>query len=187
VIAIVKDGTNQGLFEWAVHPMDEGAPIQTDALLLGDAYCRQNDLIAHYPEVEPWRFGYQMDVRWVAAESSKDWTCLEIWLSIQTSLLESSPQLTLSFSKQSFHVDREGLWTSLSHRIGLMVHPLDRKDCVVDVEKDSLEMTVFGRFMEKGVIRRMRFRLVVSTNAQPATFWKDRQHEFSNSPLPLTT
>jgi hypothetical protein len=51
----------------------------------------------------------------------------------------------------------------------------------------EIQLKVFGRFMEKGVIRRMRFRLLVANSASSQEFWIERWNEFSESPLPLTT
>ncbi|MEQ1828961.1 MAG: hypothetical protein ABL921_23565 [Pirellula sp.] len=157
-----------------------------DKLTLRDAYVRLNDLIASYPETAPWRFGFQIDIRVVDPHESQC-ACIETWLSVQTSLLDSHPKLLVSLGHPKFTQHECGLWVSSDDCFGLAVHTLDQSDCVVAPDGDRLTMTVFGRFMEKGVIRRMRFRIFASAHPQKASFWKQQLREFSESPLPLTT
>ncbi len=152
----------------------------------GEAYVRNRDLIAIYPEHAPRRFGHQIDVR-MLDEPNPQAIALEIWLSIQTSLLDSHPQLELRWDDVQFNASSENYWTSTSSQIGLMVHPLDQPDCHTERTSNGLSMRVFGRFMEKGVIRRMRFRLIAALDSEPENFWRERFAEFSESPLPLTT
>ncbi len=152
----------------------------------GDAYVRQRDLIAIYPECVPRRFGHQIDVRMLNKPNSNS-IAMEIWLSIQTSLLDSHPQLELRWNEARFKDSSENYWISTTSQIGLMVHPLDQPDCHMEQTSDGLSMRVFGRFMEKGVIRRMRFQLIAAPRSEPEDFWRERFAEFSESPLPLTT
>ena len=170
----------------AVTPSDRHTKQSTVGLPLGEAYVRQKDLIAIFPESAPGRFGYQMDMR-VLPHVQLNSFGMEIWLSVQTSLLDSNPQLELKLRGEAFKLSADNCWTSESSRLGLLVHPLDQQDCQIESVQDGLAMRVFGRFMEKGVIRRMRFQLIATSEAQPARFWQERFEEFSESPLPLTT
>ena len=187
----VRDASNRSCLSIGIMPHEKhgnhsAVGHSAVGLPIGEAYVRQNDLIAIFPESSPWRFGYQMDLRLV--EDSPAGTLeIEFWLSIQTSLLDTHPQLELRFQGESFSLLSENCWTSQSSQLGLLVHPLDEQDCHIKSAKDELRMNVFGRFMEKGVIRRMRFRLVVAPKKETASFWQDRFEEFSGSPLPLTT
>ncbi len=182
----IRDREKRTLLTVAVTPSEPQVKHSAAELLLGDAYVRQNDLIAMFPESAPWPFGYQIDTR-VLNDRPPDTLAVEIWLSIQTSLLDSHPQLELHLNGERFNLTGENCWTSESSRMGLLVHPLDQQDSLIEQRRDALAMRVFGRFMEKGVIRRMRFRLIVTLRPETAVFWKDRLEEFSNSPLPLTT
>lgn len=180
-----RDASKKTILNVGITPREHKANHSAAAMPLEDAYVRQRDLIALFPQVSPWNFGYQVDMR-MLAESNLHALTMEIWLSIQTSLLDTHPQLELHLTGERFNNLVENGWTSDSSRIGLLVHPLDQADCQIDREKDSLEMRVFGRFMEKGVIRRMRFRLIVASGPKTPSYWTDRKKEFSDSPLPLT-
>jgi len=183
---IVNDSTNQTRLSIGVMPHEQHGEHSSVGLPNGDAYVRQRDLIAIFPESTPWRFGYQLDLRMLDTPTSGT-LAIEFWLSIQTSLLDTHPQLELRLHGELFNPFSDNCWTSQSSRMGVLVHPLDEQDCQIKSERDELRLKVFGRFMEKGVIRRMRFRLVVAPEKKLASFWQDRFEEFSGSPLPLTT
>ena len=180
-----NDASKKPILEVGLTPREKKENRFTTGRPFADAYVRQKDLIAMFPQASAWNFGYQVDMR-MLAESHQDALTMEIWLSIQTSLLDTHPQLELHLTGDRFQNLVENSWTSESSRIGLLVHPLDQADCQIDLENDALEMRVFGRFMEKGVIRRMRFRLIVASGPKTAAYWMDRSKEFSDSPLPLT-
>ena len=182
----ILDDKNRTILSVGMTPSEQQVVHSAPDLVLGDVYVRQNDLIAMFPESAPWRFGYQIDMR-VLDDSPVGTLSVEIWLSVQTSLLDSHPQLELHLAGERFDSAADRYWTSKSLRIGLLVHPLDQSDCHLEQRGDELTMRVFGRFMEKGVIRRMRFRLIVANRSQTAEFWQNRFDEFSKSPLPLTT
>ena len=182
----IHDDKNRTILSVGITPREHQVNHSAPEVLLGDAYVRQNDLIAMFPESAPWRFGYQIDLR-VLDDFPADTVAVEIWLSIQTSLLDSHPQLELQLTGERFDSAANKYWTSRSLRMGLLVHPLDQSDCHIEQRGDELAMRVFGRFMEKGVIRRMRFRLIVANRSESAIFWQNRFDEFSKSPLPLTT
>ncbi len=169
-----------------ITPSESDGVHSAAGLQFGDAYVRQKDLIAIFPELAPGRFGYQIDIR-LLDEAPPKAVAMEIWLSIQTSFLDSHPQLELQIKGERFKALVENCWASESCRLGVMVHPLDQQDCHIMPEKDGLAMRVFGRFMEKGVIRRMRFRLIVAMEPESISDWRERFEEFSNSPLPLNT
>ena len=182
----IQDAAKRTVLSVGITPSERQVNDSATELLLGDAYVRQNDLIAMFPELAPWRFGYQIDLR-VLKDDPADILAVEIWLSIHTSLLDSHPQLELQLRGERFIAAEGRVWISQSSRMVLMVHPLDQRDCHIEQQGDELAMRVFGRFMEKGVIRRMRFRLILAQRPETAMFWQDRFNEFSKSPLPLTT
>ncbi len=182
----ILDPSSRVLLNLNVTPTERQGKHSSHQVPFGEAYVRQCDLIASYPEHAPCPYGYQIDVR-VLSESPSNAVVLEFWLSIQTSLLDSHPQLELRWSGAHFRPAAENYWTDEASELGLIVHPLDREDCRMDGRLDALTMNVFGRFMEKGVIRRMRFRLIAAQRADSEAFWMERFTEFSESPLPLTT
>ncbi len=187
----IQDASKKVSLSLWINPCELHGKHSAQEVPFGEAYVRQRDLIAIYPEHAPCRFGYQIDVRMLRDIPSKA-IGLEIWLSIQTSLLDSHPQLELRWSGARFQAVTENYWTSTTSQLGLpqfglMVHPLDQSDCHMKQKDDSFAMNVFGRFMEKGVIRRMRFRLIATENEESEVYWRERFAEFSESPLPLTT
>jgi len=181
------------------------APIVTN-LPLGESYIRQDDFVAIYPEQSPLTFGFQ--VYYCVKQPVNDLLVIELWLSVQTSTLESHPQLRLSFEpcNDGEHPSvleelAPGQVLSSDGKRGVIVHPLDVADCTWlndsgldgsgennsgagNSRKPSL--LAFGGFIEKGVIRRMRLQLVHSRQKIDASHWHQLVESFSNSPLPLT-
>ena len=182
----IHEASQRSVLSIGITPSESDGRQSAAGLKLGDAYVRQKDLVAMYPELAPCRFGYQIDMR-LLEEASSNTLAMEIWLSIQTSRLDSYPQLELVLKGERFIALVENCWASESCRLGVLVHPLDQLDCHIEQERDGLEMRVFGRFMEKGVIRRMRFRLIAGLEPLSVVYWRERFEEFSKSPLPLTT
>ena len=182
----IQDASQQPVLSVGITPRELDGSHSAAGFQFGDAYVRQKDLIAIFPELAPGRFGYQIDIR-LLDEAPHKALAMEIWLSIQTSRLDSHPQLEVKLKGERFKGLVENSWTSESCRLGILVHPLDQHDCHIMQENDGLAMRVFGRFMEKGVIRRMRFRLIAALEPESVAYWRDRFEEFSNSPLPLTT
>ncbi len=192
---VIGDGVGQGAVAattMTIEPRDASlgrAPIGT-ALPLSDSYIRQNDLIASFAESAPWHFGYQSDFKILDSDIAGMF-CVEVWLSVQTSTLESHPQLVLQFRGQKegehYGCHQPGLWVHSSAQSAILVYPMDEPDCQMHREHSDLNMHVFGGFMEKGVIRRMRFRMLLSERVQSATVWKQCFQEFLESPLPLAT
>lgn len=162
----------------------------TKPLKCDDCYVRENDLIAIYPQVFPWAFGFQVDFRFqkglVAGVDA-----LELWLSVQTSLLESTPKLTLHPTAEGPTWKEGRHWVAGHGQAVMMPHPLDRADCHAATSPKTgeiFQIDCFGRFMEKGVIRRARWLLAWSTSKAPLSVSTiDSVHErFAESPLPLT-
>jgi len=182
----ILDDSRKAALSLGIKPSELHDKESASDVPFGEAYVRQSDLIAIYPERVPCRFGYQIDVRMIQDAPSNS-MAMEFWLSIQTSLLDSYPQLELRWSGAQFNARSENYWTSTASQMGLMVHPLDQPDCRMEQTEDGITMRVFGRFMEKGVIRRMRFRWIAAMQSETDAFWHERFAEFSESPLPLTT
>lgn len=177
----------------AVNPQDGDEVPSKTSLVLADAYVRNRDLVAAYPEKAPLRFGYETYVSVVEGnpeQPTNDLLSLECWLSVQTSTLEAYPQLGLAlppnskFEKQSV----PGVYLSGDKRVAILVHPLDATDAKIEESyQGGQSLLAFGRFMEKGVIRRLRVRIVLSEQSMDDSCWQQCQREFAESPLPLTT
>lgn len=166
------------------------------SLPLGESYVRQNDFVAIFPEQPPLTFGYQVYtcIKPPAGDMpAGNLLVLELWLSVQTSTLESHPQLHLKWGADGQVAEpcalmetEAGIFLSEDRKRGLIIHPLDVADCKLTNSHGNPELLAFGRFMEKGVIRRMRLQLIHSQQGVGADQWQLLVDSFSRSPLPLT-
>jgi hypothetical protein len=177
----------------------EGSPRQAS-----EAYVRQNDLISEFAQTRHDQFSFQTYFR-ILPESTDDLLGLEVWLSVQTTLLDSCPSMELV----SIVPNSRWRWQILSssHAIWLvshvenrggpmsalgMVHPLDESQTIrvedETIAEDSLSLRIFSHFMEKGVIRRARMRFYLSVKEVfDAKMIEKLFEEFQQSELPLTT
>ena len=174
-------------YDWEIRPMEDSVEPDTPAPAPGEAYSRLDDFIVNFPQRYPWPFSYQLDVR--VQPEHKDLLVAELWLSVQTSMLECNPQLCLVPKAP------KAPWTchpqficSADRRLALAVHPLDIPDSKLHASRSgSVErMDLFGQFMEKGVIRRGRLLLVASNTSISEKRMKDLCTMFAASSLPLT-
>lgn len=180
-------------------------PLPTHSQSLEEVYVRGNDLIARFRQSE--KDSYALHIVWRMLDSlPNDQFGIELWLSVQTGLLDSNPELQIScktsqdnwkvFSRQQLCADvpsgdssPAALACALPSGSGVwLFEPTQHHDSklVSSGNSTTQNLRVFGHFMEKGVIRRGRMRFIVSRNEfQPqdiATAFQD----FNNSPLPLT-
>lgn len=167
----------------------EGDLTELISLPVGDCYVRQSDLITTYTESVPLNFGYQAYFCGRSIDEEWDAIAMELWLSVQTSTLQSYPQLVLRFEKDYWEpapFGADGLYFNRSRKVGLMIHPLDQPDCDWKESDGGQQLVTFGRFMEKGVIRRMRVRFVATATEVDVSRWGGWMRHFAESPLPLT-
>jgi hypothetical protein len=166
----------------------EAMAVDASPVSVHDAFVRQEDLIASYPQEYPWPFGWQVDFRFHASPFS-DLHLMELWLSVQTSQWECNPQLWWrpGHSSAAWQDAAPSIVSPEGHA-ALLIHPLDRIDCkVVCAEDRAVEhIEVFGGQMEKGVIRRARFLLAWSRSRIPTEHLSRLYDLFADSPLPLT-
>jgi hypothetical protein len=155
---------------------------------LKDCFTRQGDLIVAYPQREHRNFSLQLDYRLV--ESSKAQLLLELWVSIQTYLLDTHPSVRIICpGSDSPATASNPIVASVGDSsIAWFVHPRDQSDTklVVDKSKSRVQAQLFGHFMEKGVIRRARMRCLVSQSPLSQSVIDEAQAQFASSPLPLT-
>lgn len=185
---VSQDPADQTLMAFEVAPAEATLPLNIEPLACRDAYVRESDLIATYPQTYPWPFGYQVDFRY-RADMPGGIRAMELWFSISTSLLECNPKLHLLPRTRCRVQGSRHVAVAIHGRAALMVHPLDQADCEVVPASDFQGVghwDVFGGFMEKGVIRRARFLLAWSGSAEPDSKWERALDSFSESPLPLT-
>jgi hypothetical protein len=171
-----------------------------------ESYIRNNDLIVDYAQQNTEQFSYETYFR--SLPSIGQWTFgLEIWLSVQTNLLDSTPNIDFSCdtSEQAWAIQHD--WnqpssqtpwfltsataSSQSPHLAVMVHPLDVEQTKIirsDTNPSWIALKLFSEFMEKGVIRRGRLRIYASSAATPdSDDLRKAYDDFVKSELPLTT
>jgi hypothetical protein len=177
----------QAICSWHIQPREDSVDPSTEAPALEEAYSRLDDFIVKFPQKYPWPFSHQLDVR--VQPNTSGLLVAELWLSVQTSMLECNPQLRMTpgSSKEPWTSHPDFLCSS-DHRTGLAIHPLDRHDCLVHANRSGEveQVDLFGRFMEKGVIRRGRLLLVGSASSISENQMLGLCREFAASELPLT-
>jgi hypothetical protein len=188
-IQLESDGRKLGhsVADLTLFPCEPGAR-DASPVSVHDAFVRQEDLIASYAQEYPWPFGWQVDFRFHASPFS-DLHLMELWLSVQTSQWECNPQLWWKPGQSSAAwQDTAPSIVSPEGQAALLIHPLDRVDCKVVCSEDRAveHIEVFGRQMEKGVIRRARFLLAWGSSRISAEHLGRVYDLFADSPLPLT-
>ena len=171
-----------------------------------EAYVRDQDLIVRYRETPDDQFSFQLNWRLVGSESMAAWG-VELWVSIQTSRLDTAPSIELRSDLP------DAPWQVLRHHelvvgadeqtlsaAALVAAPHPSLACVWMIEPgdqsqfqlhsqptDSTQSgKLFGAFLEKGVIRRGRMRfLMIESELQDHQF-AELYNDFITSPLPLT-
>lgn len=180
-------------------------PQPQHTLDIEEAYARGSDVIAQYAQAEGDSFCFHLYWRTLAVEADEQCS-LELWLGVQTGLLDSQPELHVSCSSEG------DTWTALKHAelmgetrdgagdllagyvcrredtVGLwLIEPSDQCHAsAVPASPGTATVAIFDHFMEKGVIRRGRMRFhVFSANATMDHF-KAAYERFAASELPLT-
>ncbi len=177
-------------------------PQPAHGLAIQESYVRQQDLIIAYSQSDDDQYGFQLNWRLRDLDNQPDVFGIELWLSIQTRLLDTHPTIELSshcdsaqwkpmdvsagveniLSSPAVHTSRLGLHCMV------FAQPSDAIQCEL-VESDvatECRWRLFGHFLEKGVIRRARFFAVVSVSPLHEDLERDIFAQLVNSPLPLT-
>jgi hypothetical protein len=176
---------------------------------LEEIYARQNDLIVRYAQHHHDRFSFQVDWRILEVESPYT-VGFEVWISIQTDLLDTSPSLFLSSYGQSNwqgwtheqllpdsdepfdnmpSANRSAAcWYSENSSYLWLVDPRDRGqvEWLNSTTENLQRIKLFGSFLEKGVIRRARMRLLISDHLLSKDDIQGAYLSLCQSDLPLT-
>ncbi len=188
-------------------------PIPAHASRAEEIYVRGDDLICRYGQSKEDLFAFQLD--WQLLSAAGPFAIgAELWLSVQTDLLDTQPELEVisqagSQSWQLLSHDElsdeplagdsavrgpaamvcRGLGSSGEPKSGLwLIEPSDQCHArVMSPTADaSLHVRMFGHFMEKGVIRRGRMRFLLSQHDICDADIQQAYRQFAASPLPLT-
>ena len=131
-----------------------------------------------------------------------DALAIELWISVQTSLLDTHPAIEIrsrapdaqwhDLTLKDLSVDKSdhtaiGLVKKSGVTAMVMIEPSDAQQARRIVQRsDEFTLRVLGDFMEKGVIRRARLRLLAVTAELPRSKITSLFRSFTDSPLPLT-
>ncbi len=189
-------------------------PLPAHACIPQEIYNREEDLICRYTQTEKDLFAFQLD--WQLLPAIGPFAIgAELWLSVQTDLLHSQPELEVTSQALGLQP-----WRLLSHEelcdapvIGArcsrgpaamvctgndctgesgygvwLIEPSDQSHVRVTSHSTdtALSVRMFGHFMEKGVIRRGRMQFLLAPGRVNDLEIAHAYQQFANGPLPLT-
>lgn len=188
-------------------------PLPQHSLQPDEIYTRGRDLICRFNQAESDLYAFQLDWHLLVGEGPFV-VGLELWISIQTTLLDAQPQLEVScvagdgVKWEVWEASRLTELLSEAVKIDMEVHegpavivardqtscgiwliePTDRRhvEMVEPASPAELSVSLFGHFMEKGVIRRARMRFWLAAPDIPDAAIAQAFRDFAASPLPLT-
>ncbi|QDV46472.1 hypothetical protein Enr13x_63810 [Stieleria neptunia] len=166
---------------------------------LDEQFVRGDELHLSFPQSDDRQFGFRLVVRpveWDGFAVDRNHACFELLVSIQTTLLDAHPSLDLVLPA------REGARVERVAASGCRVHHADDGDSAAAVllgpqdvggsgpiDPDRAQrVTLFGDFLEKGVIRRARPWLIVNRSGRviEAKWIGAAIDALTGSPLPLS-
>jgi hypothetical protein len=184
-------------------------PLPHHSLQPEEIYVREQDLIARYGQTAQDTFAFQLNWRLLPAQAQFE-VALEVWISVQTNLLDSNPIFELSTTSPAGGVWERWQCDQITDEISQeprstatpmalacrgtdqanvwLFEPFDQRQLQFKSQpSDSIQRVDFlGHFLEKGVIRRARLRFLFSErSASPEDILRAYQ-SFRSSPLPLT-
>ena len=162
---------------------------------VGEQFVRGDELHLHFPQGDA-LFGFRAVV--APLLSTADTLIVEVTLAIQTDLLDSHPKIDLECdggTVTSHAVEaisgKSGappiMTIAEPPLLAVLLGPHDAPFTTDQSGDDNISLRLFGDFLEKGVIRKARPRIVVSRSGKTlktsdlVQFWQD----LANSPLPL--
>jgi hypothetical protein len=189
-------------------------PMPRHSLQVEEVYVRQKDLIARFSQSPQDQFGFQVD--WRLLDPLPGFSLgIEVWVSIQTELLDSVPLIRVESESQngwqsyqhqqlvdsaSTVVPADQGWSDSPSTIAALgfsdsdIHALwlfDPRDQSqvnwISANQALLQQAeLFGTFLEKGVIRRARMQLWVSNKSIDMDAARRAYHQLIQRDLPLT-
>lgn len=204
----ILDGTGTLGHAFAVAVPTESSESPEYSFTVEEAYQRGSDFIVRFDQMKEDSFAFQLDWKLIAGSDSK--YGFELWLSVQTDDLDSSPVLDIASDLKNTE------WKQLSHQalvessdeqdsaaapaalftsggketpsILWLIEPTDQRHIALQqaAGPSSRKIRLFDHFMEKGVIRRARMRCYLSADGFTEEEIRQLYEDLRNSPLPLT-
>ena len=177
------------------------APKPSHSFNIQEAYVRQNDLIVRYEQSGDDLYTVQLNWRKLDC-AIPNALALELWISVQTTLLDTHPTIEVCSSTpdaqwHGLTLNDLSIETSDTVVIGL-VKTSGVTAMVMIESSDALQANrilgrsndftwkILGEFMEKGVIRRARLRIFAVAGEFARSKIAKQYRLFTDSPLPLT-
>jgi hypothetical protein len=170
---------------------------------ISDVYVRQSDLIVTYTQTP--ELPFRVQIYWRTAFGPEQQPAIDLQISVQTSLLDSQPQVTTATllpdaALRHFAIDgadapgRHGydLVRPADHEVSYveMLHPADDPagSSAIQASADGgIRHRLFASFLEKGVILRARLRGVLLPRQRDAELAAEAYRLFLAAPPPLAT
>ncbi|HBE71848.1 MAG TPA: hypothetical protein DDW52_27205 [Planctomycetaceae bacterium] len=186
-----------GHSDWQIFGIE---PQPRHALEIEEAYGRQDDLIVQYQQSPQDSYRFHLYWRKLPVSPASQ-LGIELWLGVQTGLLDSRPELhvtchagqaweTLKHGELVEAEPSESLAALIARRddaTGVwLIEPSDQVDVTLLSSGAESTVGVFDHFMEKGVIRRARMRFhILSADVEIGQI-AELYRSFAASQLPLT-
>jgi hypothetical protein len=166
---------------------------------LEEQFVRAEELHLHYPQTGRFEFGFRLVLRPILEgpiKTDANQIVMEMLVSVQTDLLDSTPTLDLRLpcsaameTRRIEAVDQAAIIASSTDcQSVVLLGPHDAPFTSVAEQAGTVRVRLFNDFLEKGVIRRARPWLVFRRDGNPLAgakldaIWKT----LAGSPLPLT-
>ncbi len=183
-------------------------PQPSHSFLPEEIYVRQQDLIARFGQSDIDQYAIQLNWRLLPAQEPFD-LAVEVWVSIQTQLLDSAPVVQLlsegpsvwrAWESGDLNSDYSSddpptltdavalLSASEGANLLWLIDPRDQAKVhrMDDTPSNRYRSSLFGDFLEKGVIRRARLRLLVGSKHVELSDIRSAYQDLCSSALPLT-
>ena len=171
------------------------SPAAPSRVIVEDVFTRGGDLVITYAETPDWPIRWQVYWRVLSGESlGPALAGLELIVSAQTSLLDSSPALVVetalagpvSLDSHPWGIVSRPSAAELSYVE--LVHPADHygTDIQSTHELVAIRYPLFMKSLEKGVILRARLRGLLVETSTAQTVAEACARLFHDSPTPLT-
>jgi hypothetical protein len=172
----------------------------TELPKLDEQFVRGDELHLSFPQTrDQCEFGFRLVIRPVKSESlgtDADRAVFELIVSIETTLLDSHPTVDLFIPSINGVACREvnGVGNAIHCANGatanwaVLLGPHDAPFTSTIDQPDGLRLRLFGEFLEKGVIRRARPRVIIDRTGRQidADLIDEAWNALAQSPLPLS-
>ncbi|MEZ6089476.1 MAG: hypothetical protein R3C05_15895 [Pirellulaceae bacterium] len=152
-----------------------------------EAYCQQGDLIVRYPQTQA--NGVGLDIRYQITSVTANRLVLQGTIALQTRDFEAHPELCVSVGNVSSpELTPVSTWSENELHLAVVIDPIDVAQAKLVTEQNGERAILFfGEFMERGVIRKCRLRLILALNDRSLLETQRELEALSSEPLPLVS